>query len=70
MAKKLKNPTADLNDVAARALAEKIVANIMTDGGTGNLATRLILEHGGRTGSGWAQGPLTDRVHMLLTGQD
>lgn len=64
-----KKATPDLNDVAARALAEKIVLDIMSDG-NGKLADRLVMRHGGRDGAGWSRQPLVDRVHRLLTGVD
>lgn len=63
-----RGPTA-LESTAIRALAEKIAADLFTDGND-EVAQRLVLElPGGRNGGGWAAGPAVDRIEKILRGE-
>lgn len=66
---KVATPTPDLNAVAARALAEKITRDIMTDPWNG-LNHRLVLEKNGKLGGGWSYPALCDRIEDILTGKN
>lgn len=55
-------------EIAIRLLAEHIAADLMTN--PGGAADRLVLtSQDGRDMGGWARGPLTDRIEMLLRGE-
>lgn len=66
---KTPTPTPDLNAVAARALAEKITRDIMTDPWKG-LHDRLVLEKNGQPSGGWSYPALCDRIEDILTGKN
>lgn len=51
---------------ANRRLAEKIAAELFTNG-SGDVAKRLVLElEDGRTGGGWAIRPMVDLIETLI----
>ncbi len=58
---------------AARArLARKIARDLFTDGGTGKIAKRLVLETPGvllEHSSGWCQTAVEDRIAAWLNGK-
>lgn len=71
---KWKPPLPSLDEVARRALAEKIAAALFGDG-LGGLADRLELKHGRtiseeRAGAGWCFVAAVDVIEKNLRGSD
>ncbi len=52
------------------AIAKMIARDLFTEGGSGKHADRLLQMHGPtgkeKSGAGWSEGPLADRIEMIL----